>query len=140
LKIISIDNIYIKMDNFFKGCPARMEDGRFLTDYRQADTREQYIRTINGITRDDDYRMFLQGNGESIIDREWDILRRTQSCQTNCCIHNYPTRTTPGSNYEELNLYNAVRTNRLKPTDNIYPRCSKKSDYRLTHTKKSSYQ
>jgi len=116
-----------------------MDDARFLTDYRQADTREQYIKTINGIVRDDDYRSFLQSNSETIMDNEWNVLRNTQSCFTNACIHNYPTRTSPGSNYEELKLYNAVRTDKLKRGDKNYPTCQKLPDFRMSHTKDSRY-
>jgi hypothetical protein len=127
------------MDNYFKGCPPRMNDGRFLQDFRQANTREQYIKTINGIVRDDDYRMFLQQNGEQIMDKEWGVLRKTQSCQTNCCIHTYPTRTSPGSNYEELKLYNAVRSNRIKAGNANYPSCNFIPDYRMSHTQTAKY-
>lgn len=52
------------MDNIFKSCPPKMEDGRFLTDYRTDSARNQYIKSINGLVRDDDYRIFLQQNTE----------------------------------------------------------------------------
>lgn len=118
------------MDNYWKGCPPRMDDGRFLQDFRSPSRREQYIKHINGIVRDDDQRMFYQQNAKQIMDREWDLLRNTQSCFTNCCIHNYPTRTSPGSNYEELQMYNAVRKNKLQKTNAKYPHCVKMEDYR----------
>lgn len=127
------------MDNYWKGCPPRMDDGRFLQDFRTADRREQYIKHINGIIRDDDQRMFYQQNAEQIMDREWEILRQTQSCFTNACIHNYPTRTSPGSNYEELQMYNAVRKNKIMKEDKNYPHCKRMSDYRLTHTQNANY-
>ena len=77
------------MDNYFKDCPPKMDDGRYLTDFRPTSIREQFIKSINGIVRDDEYRNFLQKNGESIIDREWSALRKTQSCHTNECVHIY---------------------------------------------------
>lgn len=127
------------MDNYWKGCPPRMDDGRFLQDFRTADRREQYIKTINGIVRDDDQRMFYQQNAEAIMNKEWEILRKTQSCFTNACIHTYPTRTSPGSNYEELQLYNAVRKNKIMQGDKNYPYCKKMMDYRMTHMDGSCY-
>jgi hypothetical protein len=127
------------MDNYWKGCPPRMDDGRFLQDFRSPSRREQYIKHINGIVRDDDQRMFYQQNAEQIMDREWQILRRTQSCFTNACIHNYPTRTSPGSNYEELQMYNAVRKNKIMKEDKQYPHCKQMADYRLTHTGSAGY-
>lgn len=128
------------MDNHFKGCPPRMDDGRFLQDFRTADRREQYIKHMNGIVRDDDQRMFYQQNGELIMDKEWNILKNTQSCFTNVCIHNYPTRTSPGSNYEELKLYNAVRRNKIDKSHPKYPKCDYMPDYRMHHTKLTQYQ
>jgi hypothetical protein len=127
------------MDNFFKGCPARMEDGQYLTDYRQADTREQYIKSINGIVRQDDYRIFLQQNAEKIMDAEWQIMRKLNSCATNACIHNYPTVVNPGQLNEEINIYNAVRTHRIDPSNSSYPKCKKYQDYRITHTNGTRY-
>ena len=122
------------MDNYFKGCPPRMNDGRFLTDYRSQDTINQSIQKMNGIVRDDDYRVFLQQNAGTIMDRQWDISRKTQSCHTNACLHNYPTRTSPACNYAELKLYNDVRTNRLRKGDPGYPVCHNGADYRATVT------
>lgn len=127
------------MDNYFKGCPARMGHVPHITDYRPADTINQNIMRMNGIVRDDDYRMMLQQNAESIMDRQFTVLRDMYSCQTNCCIHNYPTRTSPGSNYNELKLYNAVRSNQIKRGDKNYPACQNGADYRMTVTKMSQF-
>jgi hypothetical protein len=127
------------MDNFYKGCPAKMADGRFLTDYRTANAREQYIKTINGFYRDDDYRMFLQGSADQIMDQEWKFFRTQISCNPTCCVHKYHTRTTPSANYEELAIYNAVQSGKLKSTDKIYPSCAELADYRMTNTSNSKY-
>ena len=48
-------------------CPAKMDDGRYLQDFRSATRRDQYNKYINGIVRDDDYRLYLQQNGELIM-------------------------------------------------------------------------
>ena len=128
------------MDNFRKGCPARMGHFRELTDYRPNDTINQNIMRINGIVRNDDYRMMLQQNAETIIDSQFNILKNHYSCQTNACIHNEPmTRTTPGSHYAEFKRYNAVRTNKIKKNDPDYPKCNKAPDYRMTHTNSTQY-
>jgi len=125
------------MDNYFKGCPPKMADGRFLQDFRSPSRRELYTKTINGITRDDDQRLFYQQNAEKIMNQEWNMMKQQFSCFPNCCIHNYPTRTDPGSNYEELRLYNAVRTNKIQKGDNLYPACNQMPDYRMTDTKQN---
>jgi hypothetical protein len=127
------------MDNFWKGCPPRMDDGRFLQDFRTPDRREQYIKAINGITRDDEQRKFYQNNAEVIMNKEWEILTQKQSCFTNCCVHNYPTRTTPGMNHEEMQIYNAVRKNKLQKNDPSYPSCKKLPDYRMSHVENAKY-
>lgn len=126
------------MDNYYKECPAKMEDGRFFTDYRTSNTREQYVKTINGIVRDDEYRMFLQQNGEKIMDGEWDYMRRN-TCRPQRCVHTLPTRMTQGSAYRELMLYNDVETGRIKKTDPVYPKCANMSDYRVSHTNGVKY-
>jgi hypothetical protein len=120
------------MDNFHKNCPPRMEDGRFLTDYRQANTRELFRMSTNGITRDDEHRMFYQQKGGEIMDREWKTLRNGSSCFTNCCLHQNPTRSTPGMNHTEMQNYNKVR----KSGQSCIPNnaCDKLNDYRMSQT------
>lgn len=116
------------MDNFFQECPAMMSDGRIFTDYRSPARREQYNKTINGFVRDDDYRMFLQLNAEKIMDSTWDHSKKINSCFPNQCIHTFPTRSTPGMNYQELKLYNAVRSGQKQA------KCENLADYRMTIT------
>lgn len=127
------------MDNFYKDCPARMDDSRFLTDYRTANTREQNIKMINGFVNDDEYRMFMQTNGETIMDRQWNSIKISNVCKTNCCIHSDPTRSNNGMIYNELKRYNAVRTGALDKTNSNYPICPTYDDYRMSNTEGSKY-
>lgn len=121
------------MDNFYKGCPAKMEDGRHLTDYRSANAREQYIKTMNGFYRDDDYRIHLQENANKFMDTEWNFMSTQQACKPTCCVHRNPmTRTTTGANFNELALYNAVRSGKIGPSNSQYPSCDNLMDYRLS--------
>ena len=119
------------MDNYFKMCPANMSDGRLFTDYRSATRREQYNKAINGFVRDDEYRLFLQNNGATLMDRTWDYTKKHNSCHPNVCIHTAFTRSSPREDYEEMQLYNNVREG--KPTK-ISPKCHPMPDYRLTVT------
>lgn len=119
------------MDNYWKGCPARMDDARFLTDYRSSTRRELYIKYLNGNATDDAQRLFYQQNGKQIIDREWEILRKTQSCFPNPCVHKLPTRTNTVANIQEMQLYNAVKTGKINPTSKSYPHCQVYEDYRM---------
>lgn len=55
---------------FSYNCPALMQDGRFITNYTRLRVFDQYIRTINKIESAQDYKDFLQMNGDTIINRE----------------------------------------------------------------------
>jgi len=125
------------MDNFWNGCPPKMSDGRFLQDFRTSSRREQYIRTVNDLQSNDAQRSFYQNNGEILLDREWETLKKNNKCFHNCCIHSYPTRTTPGMLHDEMRIYNCVRKGQLAFTDTEYPHCKLRKDYRLTQTKMS---
>jgi hypothetical protein len=113
------------MDNFFKGCPAKMSDGRLFTDYRTATRREEYVKYINDIVRDDDYRMFLQKNTDKITENEWEYLKKNKRCFVNNCVHNYPTRVVPPMFVEERNNYNQAAMKKATF------KCQNLEDYRL---------
>lgn len=115
------------MDNYFHDCPPMMDDGRFLTDYSTPTRRNEYIKYINEIVRNDDYRKLLQCNGKTFIEREWENQRRQNSCWKNACVHNYPTRTLPHFFSKELNDYNNIHN--LVKTGDL--RCEQFDDYRL---------
>jgi hypothetical protein len=127
------------MDNFFKGCPAKMNDGRYLTDHRTANTRNQHIKFINNISDTNNYRLFLQSNAEKIMDAEFKYMNTTFGCKPPVCIFNGPLRSPLGETTRELNLYNNVQTNKILSTDPEYPVCPKYPDYRMTDTTDSSY-
>ena len=126
------------MDNVYNSCPPKMNDSRFLTDFRSANTREQYVKTVNNFVRDDDYRVFLQQNAENIIDRDWNYMK-DKSCKNSVCIHKFPTRVTQGNNFEEMSLYNSVRTGKLSPSSPNFPSCPAQNDYRISDTKGVRY-
>lgn len=123
------------MDNFFKQCPPKMDDGRLFLDARTAVRREEYIKFINNIVRDDEHRLFYQKNAETIMDREWTHLRGTKSCRVKECIHNYPTRVYPPWFVEERMKHDSLRD----PTRTTKYECPAFADYRLTHTQNTKY-
>ena len=73
-----MDNRYVKY-----GCPALMQDGRFITNYLPNRTIEQYIRAINNVDSAQDYRLFLQQNGDVIMNREREYMLKQNTCQVN---------------------------------------------------------
>lgn len=55
-------------NNKYINCPARMDDGRAFTDYRQNCTLENNIQFDNKIKNSYEYRQFLINNGLKIMD------------------------------------------------------------------------
>jgi len=82
-------------DNYFKSCPPMMSDGRLFTDYRSNTLVNEAFKRSNRIIDDNEYREFLQKNGSTIIDKEWEHIKNTKYCHVNECVHNYPTRMDP---------------------------------------------
>jgi len=109
-----------------------MEDqGRHLSDFKSATRRDEYIKYVNDIWRDDQYRLFLQLNGQELLDREWAYYRKYQSCWVNDCVHNYPTRGNPRQFAQEREAYDSIYN--LKTNKQMAPmrQCQKYQDFRL---------
>ena len=70
------------MDNryFNYGCPALMQDGRFLTNYVRARIFDHSIRNINSINSAQDFKVFLQKNGDTILNNERAKLNELYTC------------------------------------------------------------
>lgn len=117
------------MDNYFKGCPAVM-NSRNLSDFKNTTRREEYIKYINGITRDDEYRLFLQQNGKEFMDREFNWYKSNESCYVNDCVHKYPTRQSPLDLAVERKLYDS-RNNKNNARFAKDRLCVMYRDYRL---------
>lgn len=115
------------MDNYYANCPPKMSDGRHMTDYTESTLVNEQIKYVNGIIRDDEYRMFLQEKAVPIMNREWDFLKTNKSCWTNECVHVYPSNMYPGWFAEEITNYNSL----VSPTRTTKFVCPAKGDYRM---------
>jgi hypothetical protein len=73
-----MDNRYYKF-----GCPPLMSDCRFITSWVDSDVVNQYIRHVNKIKSSNDFRMFLQKNGEQIINKERAFVIKKNTCNVN---------------------------------------------------------
>ena len=113
-------------DNFFKDCPAVMNYS-LTTDYRNHHRRDQYVKYINGISNDYEYRRFLQQNANKIMSAEFDYYKLTNSCQVNPCIHRSATSPPSGDFNAELKRYNNVKV-KGDVSDAV---CEKLADYRM---------
>lgn len=98
------------MDNFYKTCMPLMDDGRNFTDYRSATRINEYVKYINSIQNNDEYRLFLQKNTNNIMDNEWNQYKIKSKCMDVNCIHTYPTRMPPQRFMEERLKYNRTFT------------------------------
>jgi hypothetical protein len=77
------------MDNRYYnyGCPALMQDARFITNYMDKRKFDQHIRTINNIVSAQDYKNFLQNNAEVLMNREQEYLLQLNTCDVNgACV------------------------------------------------------
>lgn len=117
-------------DNYYLNCPARSY-ARDLSNFKSSSMNNEYIKYMNDITRDDDYRLFLQMNGNMLRDSEWMYLRKNYSCFNNACVHTYPLRQDPRTFIEEREKANLLfKTDRLP--NNF--KCPKYPDYRMSKT------
>lgn len=120
------------MDNFYHDCPAMMNDGgRQLGDYKSATRRNEYIKYINDITRDDEYRLFLQQNGAKLENNIWKYHMTHNACRVNPCANNFPTRITSEQMIQQRiandkNALSGYKTN----AQNMG--CEKFEDFRMT--------
>lgn len=119
------------MDNYFQNCPPKMADGRHFQDFKTATRRNEYIKYMNGIVRDDDYRLMLQKNSNDILRRTVDFHNANTRCYPSGCVHNYGTRTTPSEFVKEMDMYNALNDPRRQQLSNEL-QCKKRSDYKMS--------
>lgn len=125
------------MDNYYKNCPPKMDDGRFTTNYKSSSSYNEYVKYMNGITRDDDYRLFLQINADKLMDSEWLYFRKNDSCWNNACVHKYNLRMDPRDFVKEREQANMLFQKRELPESFA---CNKYADYRMCQTPMQDYQ
>ena len=61
-------------------CPAKMNDSRIFTSYLLNSKLETYIKQINQISDENEYRVFLQKNGLTIMNNERFFLSNNKKC------------------------------------------------------------
>jgi hypothetical protein len=71
-----MDNRYYNYD-----CPPLMNDGRFLSSYIRSNVFDQYVRTVNSINTSQEYKHFLQNNGDQIINNLKSHLKQNNTCK-----------------------------------------------------------
>ena len=68
------------------GCPALMSDGRFITYYNSSNELTETMRKMNGFRSENQFRTFMQTNGDLFMNAERDYLMKNNTCspQTAC--------------------------------------------------------
>lgn len=118
------------MDNFYHNCPPKM-DGRHLGNYQTATRRNEYIKFVNDVYRDDQYRLFLQKNGTELLDNMWNYQKGYNSCPVTECIHHYPLRTNPRQFVQEREAYDSIHDMDTNASLAHMRTCIPVADYRL---------
>uniref|UniRef100_A0A6C0ACK9 Uncharacterized protein n=1 Tax=viral metagenome TaxID=1070528 RepID=A0A6C0ACK9_9ZZZZ len=119
------------MDNFYHECPAEMSDGRIFSEFKTATRRNEYIKYVNGIYSNDQYRLFLQENGKQLSDNIFNYYKTNENCRVNPCVHNHKTaRVTPEDMADEMKRYNQRAMNNYR-TDKKNKGCIRYKDFRL---------
>lgn len=94
-------------DNFYTNCPPRMGGFREITEYKTPGLLEENIKDYFGIVRDDTYRIFLQQNGQQILNMERQFLNDNYACHNNRCVFHQPyTLVDPVTYTDEMLRYN----------------------------------
>lgn len=64
-------------------CPALMSDGRFITYYNSTNELTEAIRKSNGIRSPNEFRNFMQKNGDQFMDAERKHIEKENTCSPN---------------------------------------------------------
>jgi hypothetical protein len=85
LKYTGGNNVYYK-DN----CPAIMQDGRFITYYNSSNELTETLRKMNGFNSANQFRNFMQNNGDLFMATERQFLTDKNTCSpTTACSEGY---------------------------------------------------
>ena len=84
-KFIKISNYNYIMDNRYwsNGCPALMQDGRFITNHVRSAVYDQFVKNVNDIQSAHDYRLYLQQHGDEILNKERSFMIKNNTCDVN---------------------------------------------------------
>lgn len=67
-------------NNVYKQCPAKMEDGRFITRWESTNDLTHAIQNLNGIQSSNRFRTFLQENTDMLIANEREYNEMKYDC------------------------------------------------------------
>lgn len=65
------------------GCPAQMEDARLFTNWMPNVRFNEYIKHVNNVLDNHQYRLWLQANASTIMENERQYLEKNKRCNFN---------------------------------------------------------
>lgn len=79
------NNVYFK-----DGCPAIMNDGRFITNYNSSNELTETMRKMNGFKSSNQFRTFMQTNGNLFMETEREYQIKNNTCMpSTACSEGY---------------------------------------------------
>lgn len=78
-------------DNYFRGCPPKMGGFREITEYQTSAIVDNNLQKRFNLPRDDEYRFFLQNNGNRLMNIQYLYYKYNNSCFNNRCIYSNDT-------------------------------------------------
>jgi hypothetical protein len=72
------NNVYYK-----SGCPALMNDARFITYYNSSNELTENMRKMNGFRSPNQFRNFMQNNGDLFMGTEREYQIKNNTCMPN---------------------------------------------------------
>lgn len=80
-KYTGSNNVYYK-----DGCPAIMEDGRFVTYYNSSNELTNAMQKVNGYKSANQFRTFMQNNADLFMGAERKFIIKQNTCSpTTAC-------------------------------------------------------
>ncbi|AYV85305.1 MAG: hypothetical protein Satyrvirus10_6 [Satyrvirus sp.] len=72
------NNVY-----YSDGCPALMSDGRFMTYHNSSNELTDAMRKLNGFKNSNEFRKFMQNNGNLFMNSEINHIKKQNTCSPN---------------------------------------------------------
>jgi hypothetical protein len=109
------------------------DQGRTLSNFKTSNKINEEIRFLNGIYRDDEYRLFLQNNAKKIAFQEFQNYRAANfnTCLPSDCVHNYPTSPMSMDFITERLAYDSIFDPKTNAQYKYLRQCKTYQDYTL---------
>jgi len=111
------------------------DQGRTLSNFKTSNTYNEEMRFLNGIYRDDEYRLFLQTYGAQISKQEFLNYKASNlnTCMPTDCVHVYPTSPLSIDFINERLAYDSIFNPKTNEKYKFLRKCKIYKDYTLNN-------